>query len=168
MSDDNTQDTTAEDQPKQEPHGTDEGTQEPHGSKAQQTTQKADEGEKAPIDWKAMSRKHEDRSKALAAELADVRKQMDTSLTAAQQRVERAEIAAEVAAQKGVRLRYLTGNTREELETSADAWLEDARAVAKVGIVPTQGIGDPAPRPSSFASGADRARAQLTKTKEKA
>lgn len=166
MTDDTTQ-ATADATPDQEPHGTDQAPQEPQGTSQQQDAPSADEA-KPSIDWKAMSRKHEDRSKALAAELADVRKQMDTSLTAAQQRAERAEMAAEIAAEKGVKLRYLSGSTREELEASAVAWLEDARAVSKVGVVPTQGSGDPAPRPSSFASGAERARAQLTKTKEKA
>lgn len=119
-----------------------------------------------------------DRERAKFADYDDIKAQLETAnsaagrvsdleanLTAAEKRAERAELAAEVASAKGVKLRYLTGETREELEAAADAWLEDARAAAKVGVVPTQGTGDSAPRTSSFASGAERARAQANMTK---
>lgn len=124
--------------------------------------------DKPEIDWKAMSRKHEDRSKALASEVADLRKQLESATSEADKRAARAEAAAEIAASTGVKLRYLTGETREEIEASANSWLEDARSLARVGVVPTQGTGDSAPRVSSYATGADRARARATQTKEKA
>lgn len=131
--------------------------------------------------WKGHARKHEDRAKALAAENDDLKKQLEAANTAAgrvsdleaavaaaEKRAERAEIAAEVSASKGVKLRYLSGETREELEAAADAWLEDAKSVnSRIGVVPTQGTGDPAPRVSSYESGVERARARRAQqTKE--
>ena len=129
--------------------------------------------------WKAASRKHEDRWKALDKELAEVREQLaaaskgagraselEAAVAAAEKRAERAEVAAEVASVKGVKLRYLVGDTREELEASADEFLADARSASKVGVVPTQGTGESAPRPTSYEAGAERARAQLNKTKK--
>lgn len=122
-----------------------------------------------------------DRERAKFADYDDIKAQLETansavgrvseldaSLAAAQKRADRAELAAEVASVKGVKLRYLTGETREELEASADEVLADFKTMAKVGVVPTQGTGDPAPRVTSYTSGAERARAQADKTKEKA
>lgn len=121
--------------------------------------------------WKSYARKHEDRAKAVSAELEAVKAELaeaakgagrvgelEAAVAAAEKRAERAEIAAEVASVKGVKLRYLVGDTREELEASADEFLADARSASKVGVVPTQGTGDVAPRPSSFEAGAARAR----------
>lgn len=126
--------------------------------------------------WKGHARKHEDRAKALAAELeaakaelAEASKgagrvgELEAAVSAAEKRAERAEVAAEVASVKGVKLRYLVGDTREELEASADEFLADARSASKVGVVPTQGTGESAPRPSSFEAGAARARENTTK-----
>ena len=120
--------------------------------------------------WKAASRKHEDRWKALDKELAEVREQLaeaskgatraselEAAVSAAEKRAERAEIAAEVASVKGVKLRYLVGDTREELEASADEFLADARSASKVGVVPTQGTGDVAPRVDDVQQAKDRA-----------
>ena len=131
--------------------------------------------------WKAASRKHEDRWKALDKELAEVREQLseaskgagrvselEAAVSAAEKRAERAEIAAEVASVKGVKLRYLVGETREELEASADEFLADARGVSKVGVVPTQGTGESAPRASSYEAGAQRAREKHSKQKGEA
>lgn len=134
------------------------------------------EAEKPDIDWKSMSRKHEDRAKAVSAELEAVKaelaeaskgagraSELEAAVSAAEKRAERAEVAAEVASAKGVKLRYLVGDTREELEASADEFLADARSASKVGVVPTQGTGETAPRPSSFEAGAARARENTTK-----
>ena len=139
------------------------------------------ETEKPDIDWKSMSRKHEDRAKAvsaeleaLKAELAEASKsatrasELEAAVSAAEKRAERAEIAADVASAKGVRLRYLVGDTREELEASADEFLADARSASKVGVVPTQGTGDSAPRASSYEAGAQRAREKHSKQKGEA
>lgn len=126
--------------------------------------------------WKGHARKHEDRAKALAAELEAAKSELaeaskgagrvgelEAAVSAAEKRAERAEVAAEVASVKGVKLRYLVGDTREELEASADEFLADARSASKVGVVPTQGTGESAPRPSSFEAGAARARENTTK-----
>lgn len=120
-----------------------------------------------------------DRERAKFADYDELKKQIETltaqagrvseleqGMTAAEQRAQRAEIAAEVASATGVKLRYLTGETREEMEKAAEEYLADVRALSRVGVIPTQGTGDPAPRASSYSTGAERARAQLTKTKK--
>lgn len=164
----------------QEPQGTEDATTEQttdQDTGSQQAEETVDQEPQGASDdtadelatWKAHARKHEDRAKALAAENATLKQQLEDAKAAASEaasKLTRAEIAAEVAASKGVKIRYLTGDTREELEASAEAFLEDARAAARVGVVPTQGTGGTAPRVTSFASGAERARAQQTKTKE--
>ena len=134
-----------------------------------------------PDELATASRKHEDRWKALDKELAEVREQLseaskgagrvselEAAVSAAEKRAERAEIAAEVASVKGVKLRYLVGETREELEASADEFLADARSASKVGVVPTQGTGESAPRASSYEAGAQRAREKHSKQKGEA
>lgn len=131
--------------------------------------------------WKAHSRKHEDRAKALSAELETVKAELaeaskaagrvgelESAVSAAEKRVEVAELAADVAAAKGVKLRYLAGETREELEASADEWLADAKSISRVGVVPTQGTGEAAPRASSYEAGAARAREKHSKQKGEA
>lgn len=128
------------------------------------------EEDKPEIDWRAMARKHEDRWKALSAENSELKKQLETAsdaagrvgdleanVSAAEKRAERAEIAAEVAIAKGVKLRYLTGETREELEASADEVLEDFKSMSKVGVVPTQGTGEIAPRATDVQLAKERA-----------
>lgn len=162
----------------QEPQGDVQETPEQPQGEQTATTETTDQESDELASWKAASRKHEDRWKALAAENDDLKKQLESAndaagrvtdleaaVSAAEKRAERAEVAAEVASVKGVKLRYLTGETREELEASADEVLSDFKAMAKVGVVPTQGTGDPAPRVTSYASGAERARAQAEKTK---
>lgn len=127
-------------------------------------------------EWKRHARKHEDRAKDLASQVQDLTKQLDEAkglaarvaelegqLAATENAADRVKAAAEVAQQKGVKLRYITGETREEMEASADEWLADAKSVGRTGVVPTQGTGDSAPRVSSFESGAERARAQHVK-----
>lgn len=139
------------------------------------------EAEKPDIDWKSMSRKHEDRAKAVSAELEVLKaelseaskgagrvSELEAAVSAAEKRAERAELAAEVAVAKGVKLRYLTGDSREELEASADEWLNDAKSIGRVGVVPTQGTGDVAPRASSYEAGAQRAREKHSKQKGEA
>ena len=129
-------------------------------------------------EWKGHARKHESRAKALAEEnkalaaqveqaksLSSKVSELEKALESARGEASRALLAAEVSAAKGVKLRYLTGSTREELEASADEWLADAQSLSRVGIVPTQGTGESAPRASSFHAGAERARAERTKEK---
>lgn len=144
-------------------------------TEAVETPAGADSETEKPDDlaaWKAHSRKHEDRAKALASELENVKSQLaeaskatgrvselESAVSSAEKRVERAEIAADVAATKGVKLRYLVGETREELEASADEWLTDAQSISRVGVVPTQGTGDPAPRVNDVQLAKERAAA---------
>ena len=155
-------DSTVEPTEVEEPVAEVEVEEKPAGAEA--------ETEKPDIDWKSMSRKHEDRAKAvsaeleaLKAELAEASKgatrasELEAAVSAAEKRAERAEIAAEVASVKGVKLRYLVGDTREELEASADEFLADARSASKVGVVPTQGTGDVAPRVDDVQQAKDRA-----------
>lgn len=164
-------DSTVEPTEVQEPvDGQEQVEEKPAGAETE--TEKPDE----LATWKGHARKHEDRAKALSAELeaakaelAEAAKgagrvgELEAAVSAAEKRAERAEIAADVASAKGVRLRYLVGDTREELEASADEFLADARSASKVGVVPTQGTGETAPRPSSFEAGAARARENTTK-----
>ena len=157
-------DSTVEPTEVEEPVAEVEVEEKPAGAEAE--TEKPDE----LATWKAASRKHEDRWKALDKELAEVREQLaeaskgagraselEAAVSAAEKRAERAEVAAEVASVKGVKLRYLVGDTREELEASADEFLADARSASKVGVVPTQGTGDVAPRVDDVQQAKDRA-----------
>ena len=157
-------DSTVEPTEVEEPVAEVEVEEKPAGAEAE--AEKPDE----LATWKAASRKHEDRWKALDKELAEVREQLaeaskgatraselEAAVSAAEKRAERAEIAAEVASAKGVKLRYLVGDTREELEASADEFLADARSASKVGVVPTQGTGDVAPRVDDVQQAKDRA-----------
>lgn len=166
MPNDDTTDSTD-----QQPQGTPVDDQPKPNGQSEQKPEGADD----LAAWKGHARKHEDRAKALAAENDDLKKQLEAantaagrvadleaSLAAAEQRAERAELAADVATSKGVKLRYLAGNTREELEASADEVLADFQAMPRTGVVPTQGTGSAAPRTSSYAAGAERARAQST------
>lgn len=164
----------------QEPQGTEQDEQPTTETPAdEKPAEKGDQPDELAT-WKGYARKHEDRAKALASENEALKTQLEAAndsagrvsdleaaVSAAEKRAERAEIAAEVSASKGVKLRYLSGETREELEAAADTWLEDAKAVhSRVGVVPTQGTGDPAPRVSSYESGAERARAQSDHSKK--
>ena len=132
------------------------------------------EAGKPEIDWKTESRKHEGRWKSLSAELEAAKAELAEAAKASarvselEARATRAELAAEVAVAKGVKLRYLTGDSREELEASADEWLNDAKSIGRVGVVPTQGTGDVAPRASSYEAGAQRAREKHSKQKGEA
>lgn len=169
-------DSTVEPAEAQEPvDGQEQVEEKPAGAEAE--AEKPDE----LATWKGHARKHEDRAKALAteleaakAELAEASKgagrvgELEAAVSAAEKRAERAEVAADVASAKGVRLRYLVGDTREELEASADEFLADARSASKVGVVPTQGTGESAPRASSYEAGAQRAREKHSKQKGEA
>lgn len=143
------------------------------------------------IDWKAMSRKHEDRAKELAAELKQVKEQLESlkgeaeSKTTLEQQLtdmqkqlddlrntnaekDREILLERVSNAKGVPAKYLRGDTEEDLAASADEYLADVEkrleeATSKKGYVGSQGTGDPNPSPSSFESGAERARARHAK-----
>lgn len=68
-----------------------------------------------------------------------------------------------IAAAKKVPERWVIGSTKEEMETSADEWLTDAKTVAKPGFIPTQGTGDPNAQTTPYEAGAERARAKYAK-----
>lgn len=86
--------------------------------------------------WKALSRKHEEQSKSNAdkarqydefteAQKSELEKALDDAQKAAAraEAAEARELRAEVAADKGVPRNLLSGNTREEMEASADELL---------------------------------------------
>lgn len=88
--------------------------------------------------WKALARKHEQQAKANAdaaqrlKELEDRDKSESDKLKARISELEKErDIAAatamrlEVAAEKGVKPRWLSGSTRDELEAAADEYLAD-------------------------------------------
>lgn len=114
------------------------------------------------IKWKRLARKHEDRWKALKAELDELKARASSSeqsdmdklrSTIEQLRSELAEerhknLVAEVAAAKGLtprQARWLRGKTREELEDEADEILEafGARPKPAMGTSDQPGKGDP-------------------------
>lgn len=84
--------------------------------------------------WKAMARKHEDASKSKDDRLKKLDELEESQKTEAQKLIDRAEKAearateievratrAEVAAAKGVPVNLITGSTKEEMESTADA-----------------------------------------------
>lgn len=90
------------------------------------------------------------------------------------QLADRRALAAEVASAKGVPVSHISGDTREDLEKSADAlisWRSGGQeATGKQqeqppnvgGYVPHSGTGENGPTPASMASGRDRAAAKHT------
>lgn len=129
---------------------------EPEGAATTQpeTSENPEQAPEETIDWKAQSRKHEDRAKRLAAQVDALRvraERADTEL--AQLRADLAEkdrliLVAEVAREKGVPADRVRGNTREEMEADAAdlARLLAATPVAAAGgagYVPAAGTGNP-------------------------
>ena len=122
-------------------------------------------------DWKALARKWEARAKEnlakvkelepAQARLAEIESANQSELEKAIARAEKAEqeaadkaaalalkdrevLVREVAAEKKVPAKWLTGETREELEAAADEWLQDAQGIApsRPGYVPSAGTGN--------------------------
>lgn len=131
-----------------------------------------DESVKDSTDWKAEARKWEARAKESNAKVKELEpaKAKLTELEEANQselekaiaraeaaerkaaeveeaatKKERAALLKVVAAEKKVPAKWLSGDTQEELERSADEWLEDAKGLAPArpaGHVPSAGTGD--------------------------
>ena len=120
----------------------------------------AQEPETTETDWRAMSRKWEQRAKdanaklkelePVAAKAVELEEASKSELQKAQERAEAAERAladatvaaarAEVAAAKGVPVALLSGDTREALEASADALLAFRDETARKGnYAPNEG-----------------------------
>lgn len=120
----------------------------------------AQEPETAETDWRAMSRKWEQRAKdanaklkelePVAAKAVELEEASKSELQKAQERAEAAEraladatataVRAEVAAAKGVPVALLSGDTREALEASADALLAFRDETARKGnYAPNEG-----------------------------
>lgn len=141
------------------------------------------------IDWKGHARKWEDRAKNANAELEALRErakkldELEEAQKSAEQKREeeleklrtratelertlaekdRAILVERVAASKGVPARYITGTTEDELNASADQFLEDAKALGatepRTGYVPSQGTGEPTPPATSLDEVRDRAK----------
>ncbi len=70
---------------------------------------------------------------------------------------------ARIAAAKKVPERWILGSTVEEMEKAADEWLADAKSVAKPGVIPSQGTGDPKAQTSPYEVGRERAEARYGK-----
>lgn len=88
--------------------------------------------------WKALAKKHEQRAKenaeaALKLKQLEDRDKSETDklterIAVAERRATEAEANAlrlQVSAEKGVKARWLSGNTREELEAAAEEYLAD-------------------------------------------
>ena len=120
----------------------------------------AQEPEQQETDWRAMSRKWEQRAKdanaklkelePVAAKVAELEEASKSELEKAQERAERAEralaeasataVRAEVAAEKGVPVALLSGDSREALIASAEALLAFRDETARKGnYVPSEG-----------------------------
>ena len=120
----------------------------------------AQEPETTETDWRAMSRKWEQRAKdanaklkelePVAAKAVELEEASKSELQKAQERAEAAEraladatataVRAEVAAAKGVPVTLLSGDTREALEASADALLAFRDETARKGnYAPNEG-----------------------------
>ena len=120
----------------------------------------AQEPEQQETDWRAMSRKWEQRAKdanaklkelePVAAKVAELEESQKSELEKAQERAERAEralaeasataVRAEVAAEKGVPVALLSGDSREALIASAEALLAFRDETARKGnYVPSEG-----------------------------
>jgi len=140
-------------------------------------------------DWKKFSRQWEERAKTANAELEALREkakkldeleeQQKTEAEKLAEKVAKAEARAaelekslaekdravlveRVAAAKGVPARYLTGDTEDDLNKSADQFLEDIKPIAEArpaGIVPSAGTGDRKPSVSSVDDARARAAA---------
>ena len=120
----------------------------------------AQEPETTETDWRAMSRKWEQRAKdanaklkelePVAAKAVELEEASKSELQKAQERAEAAEraladatataVRAEVAAAKGVPVALLSGDTKEALEASADALLAFRDETARKGnYAPNEG-----------------------------
>ena len=120
----------------------------------------AQEPEHQETDWRAMSRKWEQRAKdanaklkelePVAAKAVELEESQKSELEKAQERAERAEralaeasataVRAEVAAEKGVPVALLSGDSREALIASAEALLAFRDETARKGnYVPSEG-----------------------------
>ena len=120
----------------------------------------AQEPESPEIDWKAESRKWEQRAKEshkrvqelepYAAKVTELEQASKSELEKAQERAQQLEqalaetqskaVRAEVSAAKGVPADLLTGNSKEALEASADAILAFRDSTARKGnYVPSEG-----------------------------
>lgn len=92
---------------------------------------KARDAEKAAADLRTKLKELEDADKSEVQKLRDENAELTKDLNNAKARALRLEIAGE----KGVKPRYLTGDTREELEAAADEYLED-HPPAEAGATP--------------------------------
>lgn len=79
------------------------------------------DAEKSATDLRAKLKELEDKDKSDADKFRDENTQLKNDLNDANAKALRLEVAAE----KGVKARWLTGTTREELERDADEYLED-------------------------------------------
>lgn len=104
--------------------------------------------------WKALARKHEQQAKAnaeAARKLQQIEDQGKTEIQKLTDRLAEAEkrstdaeakaLRFEIATAKGVKARWLSGTTREELEAAAEEYLADHPPV-NTGPAPTKPVED--------------------------
>lgn len=105
--------------------------------------------------WKALAKKHEQRAKENAEAALKLKQLEDRDksesdklaerIAAAERRATEAEAKAlryEVAVEKGVKARWLSGATREELEAAADEYLADHPPANGNGPAPAKPVED--------------------------
>jgi hypothetical protein len=81
---------------------------------------------------------------------------------------DRQATASRIAQEKGVPVRYVTGEDEKAMIASADQFLEDTKDLGtrrRPGVVPTAGTGSTSKTASSLEAGRERALAQLEKNK---
>lgn len=93
------------------------------------------------------------------SELEGKVQELTGNLSAKEVEVEKTKIAAA----KKVPAKWITGSTVEEMEQSADEWLEDAKSVKPANYVPSQGTGNPKAELSPYEAGRERAEARYGK-----
>lgn len=148
------------------------------------TNQQPAEGENTPpVDWKSMSRKHEDRAKRLQQQLdalkpkaaladeassrADAAEAELAGLRAQLAEKDRAILVAEVAQAKGVPADRIRGTTREEMEVDADdlarllSVSHQPSGATLGGVVPAAGTGRPQTNVTDVEAARARARQYL-------
>lgn len=117
-------------------------------------------------DIKAQLTQRAEASQESATELDSLRERIEQAEKAlndektARARAESDALRASVAADKGIKARYISGETREEMEQSADSFREDARALLIGNSTPHQQSDDDIPL-SSMDAGREWARQNL-------
>lgn len=113
----------------------------------------------------------EDGQKSEVQRLNDTIEQLKTendTLKSDISKKDRDALAAKIAHDKGVPVRYVTGDDEKSMKAAADLFLDDVKDISpqrRPGVVPTAGTGNQSKATSSMEAGRERALAQLEKHK---